>query len=66
VMLFVGCNKKFESDDIVYEIVANKVARTLTFESVLNCGDKFDGGNGVRLYLCEACKSEAIRTGHIW
>ena len=61
----VGCNKKFESDDVVNEISTNSV-RALTSRDALTCGDKFDGGSGVKLYLCDACLLEARRDGSIW
>jgi len=62
----VGCNKKFESDDVVNEISTNSSVQALTAQAALNCGDKFDGGNGVQLYLCDACLFEARRDGSIW
>ena len=61
----IGCNKSFEPDQAVYELSTNGF-RTLTSQSALNCGDKFDGGKGVKLYLCDACKREAEREGYVW
>ena len=61
----IGCNKRFESNEVVNEVSANSV-RALTSRVALNCGDKFDGGNGVKLYLCDACLLEARREGYIW
>jgi len=59
----IGCNKSFETNHAVFELSTNGF-RTLTSQSALNSGDKFDGGNGVRLYLCDECKREAERERH--
>jgi len=61
----IGCTKSFEPDQAVYELSANGF-RTLKAQSALNCGDKFDGGKGVKLYLCDACRREAEREGYVW
>ena len=61
----IGCNKSFEPDQAVHELSTNGF-QTLTSKSALNCGDKFDGGNGVKLYLCDDCKREAEREGYVW
>jgi hypothetical protein len=60
-----GCSKSFETHHAVYELSTNGF-RTLTSQSALKCGDKFDGGKGVKLYLCDACKREAEREGYVW
>jgi hypothetical protein len=62
---FIGCNKIFGPEEVVYEISRNDI-RAVTARFALNCGDKFDIGNGAVLYLCEVCKRNFLTKGYKW